>query len=132
LCWDKNYVKNKAAADNKTKKCFDRTKAHRPKQYGMSNRSYKINNQDTRNSVHIVHFTPQEQQHKSPDQLFLHVGDFMKREIDKMTKTTDKKNTNQKNIKLLNSGNEAAACLVALANKDHHKKFHHLRKCKHT
>jgi hypothetical protein len=57
----------------------------------MSNRSYKLNNQDTRNSVHIVHFTPQEQQHKSPDQLFLHVGDFMKGEIEKMTKTTDKK-----------------------------------------
>jgi hypothetical protein len=29
----------------------------------------------------------------------------------------------QKNIKLLNSANEAAACLVELANKDHHKKF---------
>jgi hypothetical protein len=74
-----------------------------------------------RNSVHIVHFTPQEQQHKSPDQLFLHVGDFMKGEIDKMTKTTDKKNANQKNIKLLNSANEAAACPVALANEDQHK-----------
>ncbi len=87
----------------------------------MSNRSYKLNNQDMRNSVHIVHFTPQEQQHKSPDQLFLHVGDFMKGEIDKMTKTTDKKNANQKNIKLLNSANEAAACPVALANEDQHK-----------
>jgi hypothetical protein len=88
----------------------------------MSNRSYKLNNQDTRNSVHIVHCTPQEQQHKSPDQLFLHVGDFMKGEIDNMTKTTEK-NANQKNIKLLNSANEAAACLVALANKDRHKIF---------
>jgi hypothetical protein len=28
-----------------------------------------------------------------------------------------------KNIKLLNSSNEAAACLVELANKDRHKKF---------
>jgi hypothetical protein len=46
----------------------------------------------------------------------------MKGEIDKMTKTTDKKNANQKTIKLLNSANEAAACLVALANKDCHKK----------
>ena len=35
-----------------------------------------------------------------------------------MTKTTDKKNANKKNIKLLNSANEVAACLVALANKD--------------
>ena len=123
LCWDNDYVKNKATADNKTKKRFNRTKAHRPKQYAMSNRSYKLNNQDMRNSVHIVHCTPQEQQHKSPDQLFLHVGDFMKGEIDKMTKTTDKKNTNQKNIKLLNSANEVAACLVALANKDRHEIF---------
>ncbi len=39
-----------------------------------------------------------------------------------MTKIADKKNANQKNIKLLNSANEVAACLVALANKDHHKK----------
>jgi hypothetical protein len=123
LCRDNDHVKNKANADNKTKKRFDRTKTHRPKQYAMSNRSYKLNNQDTRNSVHIVHFTPQEQRHKSPDQLFLHVGDFMKGEIDKMTKTTDKKNANQKIIKLLNSANEAAACLVALANKDRHKLF---------
>ncbi len=91
MCWDNDYVKNKATADNKTKKCFDRTKTHGPKQYAMSNRSCKLNNQDTRNSVHIVHFTPQEQQHKSPDQLFLHVGDFMKGEFDKMTKTTNKK-----------------------------------------
>ncbi len=132
LCQDNNYVKNKATADNKTKKSFNRTKTHGPKQYAMSNRSYKLNNQDMRNSIHIVHFTPQEQQHKSPDQLFLHVGDFMKREIDKMTKTTDKKNANQKNFKLLNSAKEAAACLVALANKDRHKIFHHLKKCKHT
>jgi hypothetical protein len=122
LCRDNNYVKNKATADNKTKNPFDRTKTHGPKQYAMSNRSYKLNNQDTRNSVHIVHFTPQEQQHKSPDQLFLHVSDFMKGEIDKITKTTDK-NRKPKNIKLLNSANEVAACLVALANKDHHKKF---------
>jgi hypothetical protein len=86
-------------------------------------KKYKLNNQDTRNSVHIVYFTPQEQQHKSPDQLFLHVGDFMKGEVDKMTKTTDKKNANKKNIKLLNSANEAAARLVALANKDRQEKF---------
>jgi hypothetical protein len=25
LCWDKDYVNNKANADDKTKKCFDRT-----------------------------------------------------------------------------------------------------------
>ncbi len=112
MCRDNNYVKNKASADNETKKCFDRTKTHGPKQYAMLIRSYKLNNQDTRNSIHIVQFTPQEQQHKSPDKIFLHVGDFMKGEIDKLIK----------NIKLLNSANEAAACLVALANKDRHEK----------
>ncbi len=124
LCRDNYYVKNKATADNKTKTRFDRTKTHGPNQYGMSNRSYKLNNQYTRNNVNIVHFTPQQQQqHKSPDQLFLHLGDFMKGEIDTMTKTAERKSANQKNIKLLNSANEAAACLVALANKDRHKKF---------
>ena len=96
LCQDNDYVKNKATADNKTKKHFNRTKTHGSKKYAMSNRFYKLNNQDTRNSIHIVHFTPQEQQHKSPDQLFLHVGDFMKGEINKMTKTTDKKRKQKK------------------------------------
>jgi hypothetical protein len=71
----------------------------------------------------IVHFTPQQQQHKSLDQFLLHLGDFMKGEIDTMTKTADKKKQTEKNIKLLNSANEAAACLVALANKDRHKKI---------
>jgi hypothetical protein len=45
----------------------------------------------------------------------------MKGEIEIMTKTADKKNANQKNIKLLNSANEAAACFVELANKDRHE-----------
>jgi hypothetical protein len=38
-----------------------------------------------------------------------------------MTKTAEKKNANQKTIKLLNSANEAAACLVELANKNSHE-----------
>ncbi len=41
-----------------------------------------------------------------------------------MTKTANKKN--QKDIKLLNSANEAAACLVELANKAHDKNFSNL------
>ncbi len=40
-----------------------------------------------------------------------------------MTKTADKKNAKKKNIKLLEIANEAAACLVELANKDRHDKF---------
>jgi hypothetical protein len=47
----------------------------------------------------------------------------MKGGIETMTKTADKKNANKKNIKLLNSANEAAACLVELANKDRHEEF---------
>jgi hypothetical protein len=44
--------------------------------------------------------------------------------IETMTKTANKKN--QKDIKLLNSANEAAACLVELANKAHDKNFSNL------
>ncbi len=40
--------------------------------------------------------------------------------IETMTETVKKKN-NQQDIKLLNSANEAAACLVELANKVHDK-----------
>jgi hypothetical protein len=43
-------------------------------------------------NINIVHFTPQEQQHKSPDQLFLQVGDFMKGEIDTLNKKMQTKN----------------------------------------
>jgi hypothetical protein len=123
LCWNNDYVKNKATTDDETKKCFIRTKKHGPNQYAMLKRSYKPINQKARNNINIVNFTPQQQQQKTPDQLFLHLGDFMKGEIETMTKTADKKNSNQKHIKFLNSANKAAACLVKLANKDHHKKF---------
>ncbi len=58
----------------------------------MSNRSYRLNNEDMRININIVHFTPQEQQHKSPDQLFLQVGDFMKGEIDTLNKKMQTKN----------------------------------------
>jgi hypothetical protein len=44
--------------------------------------------------------------------------------IETMTKTANKKK--QKYIKLLNSANEAAACLVELANKAHDENFSNL------
>jgi hypothetical protein len=53
-------------------------------------------------------------------------------EIATMTKTAQKKNANQKDIKLLNSANKAAACLVELVNKECEKTFQHLQKCKNT
>jgi hypothetical protein len=40
-----------------------------------------------------------------------------------ITKTAQKKNTNQKDIKLLNSANKAAACLVELVNTEREKNF---------
>ncbi len=43
--------------------------------------------------------------------------------IETITKTAQKKNTNQKDIKLLNSANKAAACLVELVNTEHEKNF---------
>ncbi len=64
LCRDNDYVKNKANKDDKMKKCFDRTKKHGPNQYAMSKRSYKPINQEARNNVNIVIFTPQQQQQK--------------------------------------------------------------------
>jgi hypothetical protein len=44
-------------------------------------------------------------------------------EIATITKTAQKKNENQKDIKLLNSANEAVACLVELVNTEREKNF---------
>jgi hypothetical protein len=52
--------------------------------------------------------------------------------IETITKTAQKKNANQKDIKLLNSANEAAACLVELVNTKCEKNSQHLQKCKNT
>ena len=40
-----------------------------------------------------------------------------------ITKTAQKKNANQKDIKLFNSANEAAACLFELVNTEREKNF---------
>ncbi len=42
----------------------------------------------------------------------------MKDKIETLAKKAQKKKANQKDIKLLNSANEAAACLVELVNKE--------------
>ncbi len=89
----------------------------------MSETSYKPSNQDTCNNVNIVTLTPEQQQHKTPEQLFLHDSNFMMGKIATITKTAQKNNANQKDIKLLNSANEAAASLVELDNKKHEKNF---------
>ncbi len=91
----------------------------------MSTTSYKPNNQEASNNVNIVRFTPQQQQHKTPDQLYLHLCDFMTEGIGTIAKTANKK-SNQKDIKLLNSANEAAACFVELANRERNKNLSNL------
>ncbi len=47
----------------------------------------------------------------------------MKDEIETLAKKAKNKNANQKDIKLLNSANEAAACLVELVNKERDENF---------
>ena len=55
--------------------------------------------------------------------MFLHVSNFLIGKIATITKTAQKKNPNQKDIKLLNSANEEAACLVELVNTEREKNF---------
>jgi hypothetical protein len=98
----------------------------------MSKRSYKPINQKARNNVNIVNFTPQQQQQQTSDQLFLHLGDFMKGEIETMTKTAGKKNANQKTSNCSTVQMKRLHALLNLPIKTITKSFHHLKKCKHT
>ncbi len=132
MCGDNNYVKNKANADNKTKKRFHRTKKHGPNQYAMSKRSYKPINQEASNNVNIVSFTPKQQRQKTPDQLFLHLGDFMKGEIETMTKKADKKTQTKKTSNCSTVQMKGLHALLNLPIKTATKSFHHWKKCKHT
>jgi hypothetical protein len=91
LCQDNDYVQNLANTDEETKKHFQRTKTHSSNQYAMSTTSYKPNNQEASNNVNIVRFTPELQRHKTPDQLYLHLCDFMMEGIGTMAKTAKKK-----------------------------------------
>ncbi len=84
-------VQNLANAVEKTRKCFQRTKKHLSKQYAMSTTSYKPINHEASNNVNIVRFTPEQQQHNTPDQLYLHLCNFMMEGIRTMTKTANKK-----------------------------------------
>jgi hypothetical protein len=96
FCWDNDYVQNLANTDEETKKCFRRTKKHSPNKYAMSNTSYKPNNQEASNKVNIVQFTQEQQQQKTPNQLYLHLCDFMMEGIENMTKTANKKKTKKR------------------------------------
>jgi hypothetical protein len=64
------------------KKRFKRTAKHGSTQYAMSETSYKPADEETSNNINIVKFTPQQQQNKTPEQLFLHVSNFIKDKIE--------------------------------------------------
>ena len=80
----------------------------------MSETSYKPANEETSNNINIVKFTPQQQQTKTPEQLFLHVSNYMKDKIKTLGKKARKKNANPKDIKSLNRVNKEAACFVEI------------------
>ncbi len=62
FCWDNNdYVRNIANFDDKTKKRFKRTEKNGSIKYVMSETSNKPTEEETRDSVNIVRFTPQQQ-----------------------------------------------------------------------
>jgi hypothetical protein len=77
LCWDNNYVQNLVNANEETKNISKGVKKHLPNQYVMSNTSYKPNNQEASNNINIVQFTSEQQLHNTPDQLYLHLCDFI-------------------------------------------------------
>jgi hypothetical protein len=90
ICWNNDYVQNIAKLDDKTKRRFKRTETHGSTQYAMSETSYKPANEETCNTVNIVKFTPEQQQHKTPEQLLLHVSNFMKDKIKTLTQKSSK------------------------------------------
>jgi hypothetical protein len=92
----------------------------------MSKRSYKPINQEARNNINIVNFTPQQQQQKTLDQLFLHLGDFMKGEIETMTKTAEKKIKKTSNCSTVQM--KRLHALLNLPIKTDTKGFHHVKK----
>jgi hypothetical protein len=95
----------------------------------MSNTSYKPNNQEVSNKVNIVQFTPEQQQHKTPNQLYLHLCDFMMEGIETMTKT-DKKTTTTSNSSTVQM--KRLHVLLNLPIKHMTKTFQIFNKCKHT
>ncbi len=104
----------KQTLTKKRKKRFQRTEKHGLTQYAMTYNSYKPNEDHTNDSVDIETYTARQQQNKLEEQLFLHVSNYMKDEIETLGEKARKKNANPKDIKLLNRVNKAAACFVAI------------------
>ena len=127
LCRENSYVENIAKSfENKKKKNF-------PQQYKMTTHSYKkTETKKGESRGDIETYTPEDQQHKTPEMLMSLVSGFMIDEIVRLPKATGKKNLSQKNIDLINKTNQAAACLVEYVNKtgETEKKFNTLKELK--
>ncbi len=93
----------------------------------MSTTSYKPNNQEASNNVNIVRFTPEQQRHKTPNQLYLDLCDFMMEGIGTMTKTPTKKTSNCSTVQM-----KRLHVLLNLPIKSMTKTFQILNKCKDT
>ena len=97
LCRDNNdYVRQIANSDEETKKRFQRTEKHGSTQYAMTDNSYKPNKDHTSDSVDIETYTARQQRNKLEEQLFLHVSNYMKDEIETLGKKARKKTQIQK------------------------------------
>jgi len=106
------YVKEIANKIDNKKKTTLKTPTF-PARYEMTRRSYK--KKETKkgdNTGEIEKYTPEDQQHKSPELLMSIVSNFMIDAIDKFPKKLT-----QKNIDLINKTNRASACLVEYVNK---------------
>ncbi len=132
LCQDNDYVQNIAKSDDKTKKRFKRTEKHGLTQYAMLETSYKPADVETSNSVNIVKFTPQQQQKKTPEQLFLHVSNFMKDKIETLEKNLKRKMRTKKTSNCSTVQMKRQHVLLNLSIKNVMKTSQHLQPCKNT
>ena len=103
-----------------------------PTKYAMTDKDYQQTSQEETINDEIDTVTPEDQQRKTPAQLMLTVSGFMINEIARMPKTTGQKKASKKSIELINSANQAAACLVEYVNKvgGQQKKFKSLEELK--
>jgi hypothetical protein len=122
LCQDNDYVQNLANAGEETKKCFQRTKNIR--QINMLCQLHPTN-PTMRKKVTMIILSGSHQNNNDTKLQTNHICIFVIswwKGLGQWLRHLTKK----KDIKLLNSANEAAACLVELANKEHDKNFSNL------
>jgi hypothetical protein len=98
----------------------------------MLETSYKPADEETSNSVNIVKFTPQQQQNKTPEQLFLHVSNFMKDKIETLEKKLKRKTRTKKTSNCSTVQMKQLHVLLNLSIKNVMKTSQHLQPCKNT